>query len=314
MTRVHVTLSPWAAAQTVLDVPLATWWTLLATQAGVVLDDAAAVSIDGGRLDVDAPTLRAIADGGALPPGTPVTDLVGLRDAEAALLRARVDTESRRGVRFVGAPALVAPTVLLTPGCTVHAGVHLLGHTTVAAGAVIHAGCWLRDTSVGEGVELAPYTVCEGARVGARAHVGPFARLRSGTVLGADTKVGNFVETKNTTLADGAKANHLTYLGDATVGARSNVGAGTITCNYDGAEKHPTVIGADVFVGTNSALVAPLRIGDGALIAAGSVVTRDVEAGALAITRADERHLPGTGAAVLARNHARKAARKKASS
>jgi bifunctional UDP-N-acetylglucosamine pyrophosphorylase/glucosamine-1-phosphate N-acetyltransferase len=133
----------------------------------------------------------------------------------------------------------------------------------------------------------------EGAVVGAGAEVGPFARLRPGTVLGDKSKVGNFVEVKKTTMGAGAKANHLTYLGDAEVGAGANVGAGTITCNYDGFFKYKTEIGAGAFVGSNSALVAPVTIGPGAIVAAGSVITADVAPDALAVARSKQESKPG---------------------
>jgi bifunctional UDP-N-acetylglucosamine pyrophosphorylase / glucosamine-1-phosphate N-acetyltransferase len=124
-----------------------------------------------------------------------------------------------------------------------------------------------------------------GSHIGKGASVGPFARLRPGTRLGAGVHVGNFVEVKEAAIADGAKANHLSYIGDASVGARANIGAGTITCNYDGAEKHRTAIGKEAFIGSNSALVAPVKIGDGAYIGSGSVITKDVPPGALALGR-----------------------------
>jgi bifunctional UDP-N-acetylglucosamine pyrophosphorylase/glucosamine-1-phosphate N-acetyltransferase len=126
----------------------------------------------------------------------------------------------------------------------------------------------------------------EEAVIGEEASVGPFANIRPGTSLGAHTRIGNFVEVKNATLRDGAKASHLTYLGDCTVGEESNIGAGTITCNYDGYRKSATTIGKGVFIGSNSCLVAPVHVGDGALIAAGSVITQDVPADALALGRA----------------------------
>ena len=129
--------------------------------------------------------------------------------------------------------------------------------------------------------------------MGEGADCGPFARLRPGSVLGAKAHVGNFVELKNAVLGDGAKAGHLSYLGDAEIGARTNIGAGTITCNYDGANKHRTVMGEDVFVGSNSALVAPVTLGDGVTTAAGSVVTSDVPANNLAVARGRQRNIEG---------------------
>ena len=126
------------------------------------------------------------------------------------------------------------------------------------------------------------------APVGARSTIGPFARVRPGTVIGEGARVGNFVELKNSQLGDGAKVPHLSYVGDTTVGARANVGAGTITCNYDGARKHRTVIGKDAFIGSNTALVAPVTVGDGATIGAGSVVTKDAPGGKLTLARAKQ--------------------------
>ncbi len=140
--------------------------------------------------------------------------------------------------------------------------------------------------SIADRVEIKPFSHIEGAAIASDAIIGPFARLRPGSVLGEGVHIGNFVELKNTTMAAGAKANHLTYLGDATVGPRSNIGAGTITCNYDGFAKHRTDIGADVFVGSDTAFVAPVSIGDGAITAAGSVITEDLPANALGLGRA----------------------------
>jgi bifunctional UDP-N-acetylglucosamine pyrophosphorylase/glucosamine-1-phosphate N-acetyltransferase len=165
-------------------------------------------------------------------------------------------------------------------------GVRLKGRTRVGANTIVGAGCILQDAVVGEGVTLKPYTMIEDARVEAKAIVGPFARLRPGSEIGEGAHVGNFVETKKTRLGKGSKANHLTYLGDAEIGQGVNVGAGTITCNYDGEKKHPTRIGDGVFVGSDSILVAPIEIGAGAYVAAGSTLTDPVPAGALALGRA----------------------------
>ncbi|HEX5183674.1 MAG TPA: bifunctional UDP-N-acetylglucosamine diphosphorylase/glucosamine-1-phosphate N-acetyltransferase GlmU [Allosphingosinicella sp.] len=146
---------------------------------------------------------------------------------------------------------------------------------------------------IGEGVRIRAFSHLEGATVEAGAEIGPFARLRPGAEIGEKARVGNFVEVKKARLGKGAKANHLTYLGDAEVGAGANIGAGTITCNYDGFFKYKTEIGAGAFIGSNSALVAPVRIGDGAMVGAGSVVTRDVEADALAVARGTQEAKPG---------------------
>jgi bifunctional UDP-N-acetylglucosamine pyrophosphorylase/glucosamine-1-phosphate N-acetyltransferase len=146
---------------------------------------------------------------------------------------------------------------------------------------------------VGDDVEIKSFSHLEGASVAAGAVIGPFARLRPGADIGAGARVGNFVEIKAAVLGAGAKANHLSYIGDATVGAGANIGAGTITCNYDGFDKHQTVIGANAFIGSNTALVAPVTIGDGAIVAAGSTIGRDVAADALAIERAPQEEKPG---------------------
>ena len=156
--------------------------------------------------------------------------------------------------------------------------------------------------SVATGVEIRAFSHLEGCEVGAGAVIGPYARLRPGTVVGQGAHVGNFVELKATHLGAGAKANHLSYLGDADIGVRSNIGAGTITCNYDGFNKHRTTIGAGVFIGSDTALVAPVTVGDGAITAAGSVITGNVAPDALAIARGRQVEKPGYAAAFRAAN------------
>ena len=179
------------------------------------------------------------------------------------------------------ARAMVEGVTLIAPETVWFAHDTVLGRdVTIEPNVVFGPG-----VTVADGVVLRAFSHIEGARIASGATVGPFARLRPGAVLEADSHVGNFVELKNAVLGKGAKANHLTYLGDASVGAGANIGAGTITCNYNGFLKQKTVIGAGAFIGSNSALVAPVAIGDGAIIGAGSVITRDVEADALAVTR-----------------------------
>jgi len=152
----------------------------------------------------------------------------------------------------------------------------------------IGAGCVLKNTRIAAGTKVQPYSVFENAVVGENTLIGPFARLRPGAELANEVHIGNFVEVKNTRIGVGSKANHFTYLGDAEVGAGSNIGAGTITCNYDGANKFKTVIGDAAFIGSNSSLVAPVHIGNGATVGAGSVITRDVSDNALAFERAQQ--------------------------
>ena len=146
---------------------------------------------------------------------------------------------------------------------------------------------------IADGATIHAFSHIEGAVIGAKASIGPFARIRPGTRLAQKTKVGNFVELKKAEIAEGAKVNHLSYVGDASIGARANIGAGTITCNYDGFKKHGTIIGEGAFIGSNTALVAPVTVGDGAIVGAGSVITRDVEADSLAIERSEQRGIAG---------------------
>jgi bifunctional UDP-N-acetylglucosamine pyrophosphorylase/glucosamine-1-phosphate N-acetyltransferase len=164
----------------------------------------------------------------------------------------------------------------------------ILGKTTIGENCRIGACSIVSDSHIGDGVEIGPFTIVNRSVVERGASVGPFARLRFEGHVGEGAQVGNFVELKKTRMGPGAKANHLAYLGDSEIGAKSNIGAGTITCNYDGFEKHPTKIGAGTFIGSNSTLVAPVEIGDGAYTAAGSVITRGVPADALAIGRAQQ--------------------------
>lgn len=216
-----------------------------------------------------------------------VNDREELARAAKVLLRRRASALMKAGVtiedpdRFdcdegveVGADVVVEP------------GVRLLGRTRIGAGCRIGAGSILRDAVLGGGVTIRPYTVAEECTVASGAILGPFSRLRPGSDIGEGAHIGNFVETKKARIGKGAKANHLAYLGDASVGAGANVGAGTITCNYDGEKKHETHIGEGAFIGSDSILVAPLEIGAGAYVAAGSVVTDPVPAGALALGRA----------------------------
>ena len=167
------------------------------------------------------------------------------------------------------------------------------GKVVLADGVTIGSGCLLKDCTIGAGTEVKAYSVVEGAAIGAGCSIGPLARLRPGTVLADDAHVGNFVEIKKASLGQGSKANHLTYLGDAEIGSGVNVGAGTITCNYDGANKHVTIIEDGAFIGSDSQLVAPVRIGKNATVGAGSTVTRDVGEGELVITRVKQRHIEG---------------------
>jgi bifunctional UDP-N-acetylglucosamine pyrophosphorylase/glucosamine-1-phosphate N-acetyltransferase len=167
------------------------------------------------------------------------------------------------------------------------------GEVALGAGVRVGPYCVLRDTTVEAGAVLQAYTHCDGAHIGADAIVGPYARLRPGADLGDRVHVGNFVEVKASRLDEGAKANHLTYVGDAHIGARCNIGAGTIFANYDGVNKHRSRLGTDVHIGSNAVLVAPLSVGDGATVGAGSTVTREVPAGKLTVARARQATIDG---------------------
>ncbi len=157
----------------------------------------------------------------------------------------------------------------------------------------IGAGAILKNVVLGDNVEIKPYSVLEDSVIGESADVGPFARLRPGTELAAKAHVGNFVEIKKSTIGVGSKVGHLTYIGDSEIGANVNIGAGTITCNYDGANKFKTIIGDNVFVGSDTQLVAPVTVANGATIGAGSTITKDVAADELVITRVPQRHIQG---------------------
>lgn len=221
-----------------------------------------------------------------------VNDRRDLERAHLVLLARKAAALQAAGVTLLDAGrTVVEPEVAVGEDTVVHPGVTLLGRTRVGRGCVLHQGAWLRDTTLADGAVVLPYSVLDGAAVGPRCQVGPFARLRPGATLAEGARVGNFVEVKNSRLGEGAKANHLAYLGDASVGAGANVGAGVVTCNYDGVAKHRTEIGARAFVGSDTMLVAPVSVGEGATVAAGSVITKDVPAGALGVARARQRNL-----------------------
>lgn len=189
--------------------------------------------------------------------------------------------------------AYIDPECMIARGARIGPNVQLRGKTSIAAGVVVEGTAIIVDSVIAEGAHIKLGVHMEQASVGARASVGPFAHLRPGTMLAEEVKIGNFVETKKAKLAKGAKASHLTYLGDCTVGEESNIGAGTITCNYDGYSKFETTIGKEVFIGSNTALVAPVTIEDGATVGAGSVITKKVEKDSLAFTRPPQVSKPG---------------------
>ena len=245
------------------------------------------------------PDIVALADRPGRVIETAAGEVAGVNSrAELAAVEAAWQARTRAAMMAAGVSLIAPDTVWFAHDTQVGRDVTIEPHvvfgpgTTVGDGAVIHAFCHLT-----------------GATIGPSAEVGPFARLRPGADLGAHAKVGNFVEIKAATIGDGAKVSHLTYIGDASVGAGANVGAGTITCNYDGFFKYRTTIGAGAFIGSNSALVAPVTIGEDAIVAAGSVVTADVAPGALALARGVQTVKPGWATRFQAAMRARKGQR-----
>ncbi len=235
-----------------------------------------------------------------------IDDPWGLAQAERAIVDRLLRRLASVGVRLVDPARIwIEPGVRVAAGASLHGDCTLLGTTRIGAGATVLPGAWLRDTEVGERTTIKPHTTCEGARIGADCAVGPCAHLRPGAVLERDVKVGNFVEAKKAVLRTGVRASHLSYLGDADVGPGANIGAGTITCNYDGFAKYRTEIGAGAFVGSNTSLVAPVRIGDGVIIGAGSTITHDVPDQALVVERAEERVFEGRAPRIRDRNRRR---------
>jgi len=236
------------------------------------LTDAVALAHVGA---LDTRMLRAEAD-----------EVLGVNSrAELAAAEAAMQQRLREKVMAEGATLIAPNTVFLSHDTQVGKDVVIEPNVIIGPGVVIE-----------DQVTIRGFCHLVGARIGANAEVGPFARLRPGADLGPNTKVGNFVEIKKSEIAEGAKINHLTYIGDTSVGARANIGAGTITCNYDGVAKHRTEIGAGAFIGSNTSLVAPVKIGEGSYIGSGSVICKDVSADALALTRAPQRERPGWAA------------------
>lgn len=229
-----------------------------------------------------------------------VNDRSQLREAEELLYLRTRERLGREGVMVHG-DARVDDGVSVAPGAEIEAGVRLRGTTSVGPDTHIDVGCVLTDATVGAKVELKPYCVVVSSRIGDAAEIGPFAHVRPGSEVEAEAHVGNFVELKKTRMRRGSKANHLSYLGDGDIGERANVGAGTIFCNYDGYQKHQTVIGEGAFIGSDSQLVAPVTVGKGAFVASGTTVTEDVPDDALAIARTRQENKPGYGEKLRAR-------------
>lgn len=223
-----------------------------------------------------------------------VNSRLDLSLVEQELNRRNIERLMDAGVTFRNpSSTLVASTVTIGQDTIIYPSVVLEGSTSIGANCVIESGVFLRDVKVGDRVHLKTGTVGDDSAIGSDIAIGPYAHLRPGTQLGDHVKIGNFVETKKAIFGEGAKAPHLSYIGDAEVGARVNIGAGTITCNYDGVNKNKTVLEDDVFIGSDTQLVAPVRVGKGAYVGAGSTVTKDVPAEALALSRTPQRIIEG---------------------
>jgi bifunctional UDP-N-acetylglucosamine pyrophosphorylase/glucosamine-1-phosphate N-acetyltransferase len=258
----------------------------------------------------------AARSGGAVAVKGSADALVGVNDrrqlseAEEALFHRIADRHRLAGVT-VRPGACIDDSVVIGEDARIEAGAHLRGSTTIGTGAVVDAGVVVSDSTIGEGATIKPYSVVVESQVGARAQIGPFAHLRPQSRVEDEAHIGNFVETKKTRVGKGAKANHLAYLGDGDIGDGANVGAGTIFCNYDGFSKHPTIIGAGAFIGSDSQLVAPVTIGKGAYVATGTTVTKDVPDDALAISRTKQENKLGYAARLKGRLAAAKLGAKK---
>ncbi len=223
-----------------------------------------------------------------------INDRVQLAAAECAFQHERAEALMRAGVTIIDPTRIdIRGDVEIGEDSVIDVNVVIEGPCNIGKNVSIAPNCVIKSAKIHEGVTVHANTVIEDAEVCTGTQVGPFARLRPGTVLRENVKIGNFVETKNATLDSGAKVNHLSYVGDASVGSNTNIGAGVITCNYDGANKHKTKIGADVFVGSDCQLVAPITIEDGATIGAGTTVTSNVSANVLAISRTKQREISG---------------------
>ena len=253
-----------------------------------------AIGNDNGRGEyylTDLPAIVAAEGGVCAVAEAPAEEVMGINDRVQLAAAERVIQDRLRRAAMEGGATLVDPaTVWLS------ADTRLGSDVTIGPNVAIGPGVIVED-----GVEIKPFSHLEGVCVRRRAVIGPFARLRPGSDIGEGARVGNFVEVKNSAIERGAKINHLSYVGDAGVGAGANIGAGTITCNYDGYEKSRTEIGEGAFIGSNTALVAPVSVGPGAVVGAGSVITEDVEADAIAVARGEQRQREGAAARRRAR-------------
>jgi bifunctional UDP-N-acetylglucosamine pyrophosphorylase/glucosamine-1-phosphate N-acetyltransferase len=222
-----------------------------------------------------------------------INDRVQLAQASTVMRRRINERLMREGVTLVDPEqTYIEPQVEIGADTLIYPGVCLGGATRIGSGCLIEAQVTIRDCRLDDNIHVKAGSVLEGSQIGPETAIGPMAHLRPGTVLAGHNKIGNFVETKKSYIGLGSKASHLTYIGDAELGANVNIGCGTITCNYDGVNKHKTIIEDDVFVGSDTQFVAPVRIGRNSLIGAGSTITKDVPANALALSRSEQKIVP----------------------
>jgi bifunctional UDP-N-acetylglucosamine pyrophosphorylase/glucosamine-1-phosphate N-acetyltransferase len=271
-------------------------------QGELYITDVVAYASKQGKRTVGVPSRSEVLVG--------VNDRNQLVDAEAVMYERIARTWRQRGAT-VRLGARVEEGVILAEDVVVESGASLRGATRVGRGSIVDVGCVLTDAVVGEDVLLRPYSVVTSSTVDARAQIGPFSHLRPESVIGEEAHIGNFVETKKTRVGKGSKANHLSYLGDGVIGKGANIGAGTIFCNYDGFMKHTTTIEDGAFIGSDSQIVAPLTVGEGAYVGTGTTVTLDVPKNALALSRVKQVNKEGYAEKLRARMWAAKEAQKK---
>jgi len=215
-----------------------------------------------------------------------VNDLSGLARAEQIIRERRIEFWTGEGVKFLDkSSCYLGPKVSLARGCILYPSTYLEGETTLEEDVVVEPGCIIKNSQLSKGVHLKGYSYLENAKVGDLAVVGPYARLRPGSIIGEESKIGNFVEIKKSVLKKGVKVSHLSYVGDAEIGQNSNIGCGFITCNYDGENKHQTTIGEECFIGSDSQTIAPVSIGDRCFVASGSTINQSMPDGSFAISR-----------------------------
>ncbi len=269
---------------------------------GAALGEIGRDNAQGEYYLTDAIAVLAGNGGVAAAPGADPTEVQGVNSHDqlarvAAEMRDRINLGLMESGVWMQDPArtYIDAAVAVEPGARIYPDVHLEGETSVAAGAEVGPAVFARNAVIGPDAKVW-YSVLREAVVGEGAEVGPYASLRPGTEMLAGSKIGTFVETKATTVGRGSKVPHLSYMGDTTIGEDSNIGAGTITCNYDGYHKHPTRIGDRVKIGSDTMLVAPVEVGDDAWTGAGSVISKDVTPGSLAVERSQQREVPGYAA------------------